>query len=63
MIKRYPNKGINTLPGKNICKSIIKTDRYGIQYVKNFTIWDDGVSLQTWDTENPHVKHHCYMFT
>lgn len=62
MIRSYINKGIKTIPGKNVYKSIVKIDRYGNQYVKNFKIDEDGVSLQTWDTQNKHVKHHYYRF-
>lgn len=43
---------------KNRFKSIIKTDRYGITYVKNFAIMADGaITLQHWTSENSHVKH------
>lgn len=41
---------------RNRFKSIIKTDRYGVRYVKNFTIWADGsVSLQRWDGINTEI--------
>lgn len=37
---------------KNRFKSIVAMDRYGIQYVKNFTIWADGhISLQKWQKD------------
>lgn len=43
---------------KNRFKSIIKTDRYGITYVKNFSIMADGaITLQHWTSENSRVKH------
>lgn len=60
MIKNFSNKGIKIIPGKNVFKSIVKTDRYGNQYVKNFMINEDGVLLQTWDTQNTRVKTHGY---
>lgn len=38
---------------KNRFKSIVTTDRHGVTYVKNFTLWaDGGVSLQRWDNIN-----------
>lgn len=43
---------------KNRFKSIVTTDRYGVTYVKNFTLWANGdVSLQRWDTVNHRVKN------
>lgn len=37
---------------RNRFKSIVVTDRHGVKYVKNFTIWGDGsVSLQRWDSK------------
>lgn len=43
---------------KNIFKSIVTTDRYGIRYVKNFSIMADGaITLQRWDDNNHKVKH------
>ena len=62
MIRTYRNKGIKTIAGKNIFKSIVKTDRYGNRYVKNFRIDEDGVSLQTFDSQNYRIKHHYYRF-
>ena len=62
MIRTYRNNGIKTITGKNIFKSIVKIDRYGNQYVKNFMINEDGVLLQTWDTQNTRVKTHGYRF-
>lgn len=42
---------------KNRFKSIIATDRYGVQYVKNFHIMATGsVSVQHWTSENKRVK-------
>lgn len=42
---------------KNRFKSIIVTDRYGVQYVKNFYIMATGsVSVQHWTSENKKVK-------
>lgn len=42
----------------NRFKSIVKKDRYGVEYVKNFIIWSDGdVSLQRWDSTNPRIKN------
>lgn len=42
---------------KNRFKSIITTDRYGVTYVKNFTLWaDGGVSLQKWTSKSTKVK-------
>lgn len=38
---------------KNRFKSIVTTDRHGVTYVKNFTLWANGdVSLQRWDSAN-----------
>lgn len=43
---------------KNRFKSIVTTDRHGVTYVKNFTLWaDGGVSLQRWDSVNTRVKN------
>ena len=43
---------------KHRYKSIIKTDRYGITYVKNFMISAYGsISMQYWTSENTRVKH------
>jgi len=43
---------------KNRFKSIVTTDRYGVTYVKNFTLWANGdVSLQRWDSVNHRVKN------
>lgn len=43
---------------KNRFKSIVTTDRHGVTYVKNFTLWaNGGVSLQRWDTVNHKVKN------
>ena len=43
---------------KNRFKSIVKTDRYGVTYVKNFILWaDGGVSMQYWSSENTHIRH------
>lgn len=44
---------------KNRFKSIVKKDRYGNQYVKNFTLWADGsISLQRYDDKNEqHIRN------
>lgn len=43
---------------KNRFKSLEQIDRYGVRYVKNFTLWADGhISLQRWDTINHKVEH------
>lgn len=48
---------IKVNPNKNISKSIVATDRYGVQYVKNFTIFAGGtISVQTFDSRNTRVK-------
>ena len=42
---------------KNRFKSIVVTDRYGVKYIKNFTLWADGtVSLQRWTSKDSKVK-------
>lgn len=44
----------------NRSKSIITVDRYGVQYVKNFTIFANGVvSLQYWTNQDTIVKTKC----
>ena len=41
-------------------KSIIATDRYGVTYVKNFHLFDNGVvSLQHWTSKDTIVKIKC----
>lgn len=43
---------------KNIFKSIVAVDRYGVKYVKNFTIFAEcGIGLTRWDSINTHAKH------
>ena len=43
---------------KNRFKSIVKTDRYGVTYVKNFILWaGGGVSLQCYSSTYPRIKH------
>lgn len=44
---------------RNRFKSIVVTDRHGVLYVKNFTIWGDGsVSLQRWDSkQEQHIRN------
>ena len=37
-------------------KSIVKTDRYGVTYVKNFTVAENGIFLQRFDSNNTCVE-------
>lgn len=55
--KKRGKNMIKVNPNKNIFKSIVATDRYGIQYVKNFIIFADGIiTVQTFDSNNTKVK-------
>lgn len=42
---------------RNITKSLISRDRYGVEYIKNFKILAGGIIvLQKWTSENLKIK-------